>query len=247
MLLRVLAALPPPHGTIPADIVARALKEENVLSFLLTRGFLRLATSAPPTFEATGFGSLAASLYVPPSQALAVRDAIHGDAPVTIDNLLDLGVSLLNEREATRGAAVAMLEAWVGELPPEEVVARAGKSLGDLGAASANVSRSLEIAASFADFFGKPSAAHEARILALRVKHGVKEDCVDLAARVPGVGRVRARQLVNAGFATPGDIAGVKLFVLVQRTGIPPKVMEEIQTQCRAITATTADETGRSK
>ncbi len=240
-LLHLLASLPTAQMTIPADIVARALKEDNVLSFLITRGFLRLVSHSPPAFEATGFGSLTASLYVPPSQALVVRDAIHGEAPVTVENLLHLGVDLLGEREEMRGATVAMLEAWVEEMPPEELVARAGKSLGDLGAASANVSRSLEIAASYADFFARPSASHEARILALRVRHGVKEDLVDLAARIPGVGRVRARLLVNAGFTTPADIAGTEVGVLVQVTGIPTTIMAEIHAQCKIITENSSE------
>ncbi len=237
-LLRLLVALPPAQATIPSDIVGRSLKEDNVLSFLLTRGFIRVVPGSPQTFEVTGFGSLTASLYVPPTQALLVRNAVHGDAPVTVENLLRLGTDLMNEREETKGATVSMLEAWVDELPPEEVVAKAGKSLGDLGAASANVSRSLEIAASFADFFAKPSAAHEARVLAIRVRHGVKEDLIDLAARVPGVGRVRARLLVNAGHATPADIASTEVGILMQQTGISPKIMTEIHTQCKAIIAT---------
>ncbi len=234
-LLRMLVALPPAQTTIPADIIVRSLKEDNVLSFLITRGFIRSVPGAPPALEATGFGSLTASLYVPPSQALLVRNAIHGDAPVTVENLFRLGSDLMNEREETKAATVGMLEAWVEELPPEEVVTRAGKSLGDLGAATANVSRSLEIAASFADFFAIPSAAHEARVLAIRVRHGVKEDLIDLAARVPGVGRVRARSLVNAGYSTPTDIASTEVGILVQRTGISLKVMAEIHAQCKTI------------
>ncbi len=234
-LLRKLMVLPPLQTAIPTDIVVRSLKEDNVLSFLITRGFIRIVPGTPPAFEATGFGSLTTSLYVLPSQAILVRNAVHGDEPVTVENLLRLGTELMNEREEARGATVAMLEAWVEELPPEEVVARAGKSLGDLGAASANVSRSLEIAASFADFFAKPSAAHEARVLAIRVRHGVKEDLVDLAARVPGVGRVRARLLVNAGYGTPTAIASTELSILVQQTGISLRIMEEIYAQCKNI------------
>ncbi len=235
VLLHTLMTLPPAQTAIPADIVARSLKEDNVLSFLVTRGFIRIVSNAPPVFEATGFGSLAASLYVPPSQALLIRNAIHGDAPVTVEHLLRLGADLLGEREETRSATVMMLEAWVDELPPEAVVARAGKSLGDLGAASANVSRSLEIAASFADFFARPSAAHEARVLAIRVRHGVKEDLIDLAARIPGVGRVRARLLVNAGFINPREIASAEIGAIVQATGIALKVITEIHTKCKDI------------
>jgi len=132
-------------------------------------------------------------------------------------------------------ANLALVEAWIGEAPTDEIVAKLHTSLGDVNAITTAVARNLGIAASFAEFFNRPSVTHEMQILSLRVRHGVKEDVLDLAARVPGVGRVRARSFARAGFFSPKSIAEAGVEELTLKTGMFPGVLEPIQAACLGI------------
>ncbi|OLS15945.1 MAG: ski2-type helicase [Promethearchaeota archaeon CR_4] len=214
----------------------------SVISFLLTRGFVRRvilpSAQTPLMLEITRLGALTARLYVPPLKVLFILDALSQDSAVSSSSLLKLGCTLLYGQETRGESSLSMLEQWIEEVPVEDVVRRAGKSLGDLAVVNLEVSRYLKIVARFADYLGQYGITELACTLALRVLHGVKEELLNLVTRVPGVGRLRGRLLVNAGYATPGQIACESLPSLATETGISPIILTEIQTQCSLIAAT---------
>ncbi|NJE46821.1 ATP-dependent DNA helicase [Thermococcus sp. GR7] len=63
------------------------------------------------------------------------------------------------------------------------------------------------------------------RDLHLRLKHGVREELLELV-RLPNIGRKRARALYNAGFRTTEDIMKAKVSELLAVEGIGLKVVE---------------------
>ncbi|NJE05234.1 ATP-dependent DNA helicase [Thermococcus sp. M36] len=63
------------------------------------------------------------------------------------------------------------------------------------------------------------------RDLHLRLKHGVREELLELV-RLPNIGRKRARALYNAGFRTADDIMRAKVRDLLEVEGIGMKVVE---------------------
>ncbi|ACJ16833.1 DNA helicase [Thermococcus onnurineus NA1] len=63
------------------------------------------------------------------------------------------------------------------------------------------------------------------RDLHLRLKHGVREELLELV-RLPNIGRKRARALYNAGFRTTEDIMRAKVSELLAVEGIGLKVVE---------------------
>ena len=211
----------------------------SVISFLLVQGFIRRVVrpslNAPLAFEVTRLGSLATRLYVPPSKALLILDVLSKNTPVTPSHLLHLGCDLLNEEEAHGERNILMLERWIAEVPVEDVINNVGKSLGDLAVLNLEVSRYLKIVALFAEYLARPEISKLAHILALRVLHGVKEELLDLATQVPGVGRLRGRLLVNAGYSTPEQIARETLPLIAKKTGISLKILTEIKAQCALI------------
>lgn len=213
----------------------------GVISFLLSRGFIRRVlrpfSNVPLAFEVTRLGSLTTRLYVPPSKALLILDVLLKSSPVTVSTLLYLGCDLLSGQDSHGESNALMLERWIAEVPVEEVVNRAGKSLGDLAVLNLEVSRYLRIVSRFAEFLTHPEIALLARTLALRVLHGVKEELLGLVKQVPGVGRLRGRLLVNAGVTSPGGIMRESLASLAEKTGISPRILAEIKTQCSLIVA----------
>ncbi|HTW55827.1 MAG TPA: DEAD/DEAH box helicase [Thermoplasmata archaeon] len=106
---------------------------------------------------------------------------------------LDLDGFLATLKTAT------VLETWIAETPIVEITARHNIEAGDLRGRVEDADWLLFCA-------GRLAMTYQRRLgraiddLALRVRYGVKEELLDLV-RLRGVGRVRARQLYQAGFA----------------------------------------------
>ncbi len=227
--------LQPSNPPIPPDLPLRTI------SFLLTRGFVRRvikpAANVPLVLEVTRLGALTARLYISPSKALLILDVLSQASPITGSSLLRLGCALLHGQESRGESSLSMLEQWIEEVPVEDVVHRAGKSIGDLAVVNLEVSRYLKIIARFAEYLSHPKASELARTLALRVLHGVKEELLGIVTQVPGVGRSRGRLLVNAGYTTPDKIVRGSLAALARETKIALSILTEIKRQCSLIAA----------
>ncbi|MGP8077913.1 MAG: DEAD/DEAH box helicase [Thermoplasmata archaeon] len=105
---------------------------------------------------------------------------------------LDLDGFLATLKTAT------VLEAWIAETPIVEITERHGIGAGDLR-------NRVEDADWLLFALGRLATAFQRRLgrpiddLSLRVRYGVKEELLDLV-RLRGIGRVRARMLLTAGF-----------------------------------------------
>ncbi|MFY9716401.1 MAG: DEAD/DEAH box helicase [Thermoplasmata archaeon] len=106
---------------------------------------------------------------------------------------LDLDGFLATMKTAT------VLEAWIAETPIIEITERHGIGAGDLR-------NRVEDADWLLFALGRLATVFQRRLgraiddLSLRVRYGVKEELLDLV-RLRGIGRVRARMLLAAGFA----------------------------------------------
>ncbi len=72
------------------------------------------------------------------------------------------------------------------------------------------------------------------RFLHARVKHGIREELLDLV-RLPGVGRRRARALYNSGFRSVEEVAEAKISDLLEVEGIGLRMAEKILEEARKI------------
>ncbi|MDR9430447.1 MAG: ATP-dependent DNA helicase [Natronomonas sp.] len=97
-----------------------------------------------------------------------------------------------------------MLEDWASEIDESEIAERYGVGPGDIRGKVDTAEWLLGAAESLASELGLDSvrAIAEART---RVKHGVREELIDLAG-VRGVGRKRARRLHDAGIETRAEL-----------------------------------------
>jgi helicase len=127
--------------------------------------------------------------------------------------------------EAERGAAesllaelkaATLLHAWIEETAEEVLVDRFGVGPGDIRALVRVAEWLLYAAGEIARVFLLEEAKNNLARLRERVSKGVREELLPLVA-LRGIGRVRARNLFNAGYrtlarlrdATPAELAGV--------------------------------------
>ncbi|PSP15806.1 ski2-like helicase [Halobacteriales archaeon QH_10_67_13] len=103
-----------------------------------------------------------------------------------------------------------MLEDWAGETDEDEIAERYGVGPGDIRGKVEAAGWLLGAAESLASEVGAdPAVRQGVRRARRRVKHGVREELLELA-EVRGVGRVRARRLYEAGIETPAELREVE-------------------------------------
>lgn len=135
-------------------------------------------------------------------EALALAD--EGDIPSPPS---DLGLELVGWDAWLRAYKIArILHAWISEVEEDVIVETYGIGVGDLMNIVDTATWLTHAAARVCRVLGLERHASRLEILAVRVEHGVKEDAVDLV-KVRGVGRARARVLINAGIRSVEDLA----------------------------------------
>lgn len=104
-----------------------------------------------------------------------------------------------------RYKTAALFSAWINELSEEEILEQYNVAPGILN-------QKLQIAewlgysaAELCDIAGLKASEKEMRKLEMRIKHGVKEELIPLVS-IHGIGRVRARKLISAGFRKPSEV-----------------------------------------
>uniref|UniRef100_A0A7C1E3H4 ATP-dependent DNA helicase Hel308 n=1 Tax=Fervidicoccus fontis TaxID=683846 RepID=A0A7C1E3H4_9CREN len=137
-------------------------------------------------------------------QLESLLDVYYNEIPGTMD---DAYIPSWEEYLSRLKTALFLYD-WINEKPEQEIVEKYDLGPGDI--------RSLaETAECIAHGLKKVSlmlegidsyVAQKLETIEIRLRYGVKEDIIELLA-IPGVGRVRARRLYQAGFRTIEDIA----------------------------------------
>lgn len=98
-----------------------------------------------------------------------------------------------------------MLQAWLEEAREDDIHAQFGVGAGDIRRASDTAEWLLYAAHELASLFKVKPALAPLRKLHQRVRHGVKEELLELV-QLRGIGRVRGRSLFRAGYRKLADI-----------------------------------------
>lgn len=122
-----------------------------------------------------------------------------------------------------------LLEDWMAEKHLEELEERYAIGPGDLRSRTDNASWILHALRELARAF-RPAWQQPVTDLLLRLEHGVREDLLPLI-RLRGIGRVRARTLVQAGIPDPVALRGVPLARLATLPGFGPRLAMELLKQ----------------
>jgi helicase len=115
------------------------------------------------------------------------------------------------EELSSRGSINALLRAlvlraWITEESENQIYLRYNAAPGDLHVLAEAASWIARAAGQLALVTGRDGLYRRLEELSKRLESGVRPELLPLAA-IPGVGRVRARVLYNAGLRRPEDIA----------------------------------------
>ncbi len=119
-----------------------------------------------------------------------------------------------------------MLSDWINELDMDTLLKRYDVGPGDVRA-YAETAAWLAYAAAELSRLEKPDKYPDLSNLHLRVKHGVKEELLELV-KVPGIGRVRARRLYDAGIRGVEDLRRADPVRILSIASIGPETLKRI-------------------
>ncbi len=137
------------------------------------------------------------------------------------------------ETMSTVKTAVALSD-WADEVPEDTLMQRYDLAPGDLKTYSDLFDWLGRAAARLADYLGLEHHARGFETARLRVMYGVREELLELV-QLPGVGRIRARALYNAGFRTLDDVASARVRDLVAVRGIGDSLARSIIGEARRL------------
>ena len=119
---------------------------------------------------------------------------------------------------------------WIIETPEDDIVGHFGIGPGDLRTVTELSDWLLYAASETAKLFKIQEMVKTLSQLRVRVQHGVKEELLELVS-LRGIGRVRARNLYNAGFRTLKEINGATLEELSKVPALGKAIAENIKRQ----------------
>lgn len=208
---------------------------EDVVWFLEENGFLEQDGGR---LAATLFGKRTSDLYIDPLSALRMRSALESDAEAPTvfgalhvlagcPNLYPLYLRqsddwvqalyyerfpelLVHERDADDDLSytktASLLWDWIEEKPPQDVETKYQIGPGDVRMRVDSGKWMLHAFRELARAL-RPDWQTALSDLGLRLEHGIREDALPMI-RLKGIGRIRARNLIRAGFKRPADLKG---------------------------------------
>ncbi len=120
-----------------------------------------------------------------------------------------------------------ILYAWISEVEEDSIVETYGIGVGDLASIVDTATWLTHAAARVCSVAGLEKHARKLEVLAKRVEHGVKEDAVELV-EVKGVGRARARVLINAGIRSVEQLARASIASIARLPLFGEKIARQV-------------------
>jgi helicase len=120
------------------------------------------------------------------------------------------------------------LREWIRETSEDAILEKHSVQPGDLHAAAYTGEWLLHASSRLARLLGNNRAADDLSVLSERMRYGIKAELLDLVS-LEGIGRVRARNLFDAGYKTLKDLDLASLGDLERIPAIGPRVAENIK------------------
>jgi len=123
-----------------------------------------------------------------------------------------------------------LLEDWINEVREDIIVERYDVGPGDIYSLTQTAEWVAYSLSQVAEVAGFPEHSANLSILSKRIKHGVREELLELVS-LRGIGRVRARSLFNHGFKSLYDLVTASERDLARVPGIGPSLARAIKAQ----------------
>jgi helicase len=227
-----------------------AEKAASALQYLEAAKFI---TRAENGWRPTRLGRRVADMYIDPLTAriiLSKLDEVEGADPSKREDLALLTICATPDVESPPNiqpaldwfreydydpqtlAKATVLKAWINEMGDSSIADRFGAAPGDIYVLCESASWVSQSASELATLVGKKKSASFFLVLSDRIRHGVKEELLPLTA-MPGIGRVRARALFNAGIRRVEDLrnASVEQLAKIPHIGVETanRILEKVR------------------
>jgi len=123
---------------------------------------------------------------------------------------------------------LSVLREWINETPERNIYDGFNIEPGDFAALRERAEWLSYAASQLCLTLGRKSLFKAYENLTLRIKHGVKNELLELVS-IPGVGRVRGRSLWNHGLRTIEDVKNASIDELARVPGIGRKLADKIK------------------
>jgi len=127
-----------------------------------------------------------------------------------------------------------LLEDWINEVREEVLVERYDVGPGDIYSLTQTAEWIAYSLSQVAEVAGFPEHSARLSVLSKRIKHGVKEELLELVS-LRGIGRARARSLFNHGFRSLYDLVAASEQDLARVPGIGPTLAKAIKAQLQGL------------
>ncbi len=194
---------------------------DRSLEFLVDNGFVK----GNGNFSATQFGRYTSDLYIDPESALTLKryfDQKHSTDLALYYISLCGEMFPFNYREDGHGyefledigmpdgdidaaKTACVLRDWISEVSTNGLYEKYGIAPGDMQSRVSNADWISYSLARLSALF-KPEIRRDLGILNVRIREGIKPEIMELTM-IPGIGRVRARRLYDAGLKSIAEIA----------------------------------------
>ncbi|MEM2874858.1 MAG: ATP-dependent DNA helicase [Candidatus Hadarchaeales archaeon] len=209
------------------------------LSGVVLRDGLRTAAGERPS----DMGLLHLICHTPDMSPLYLRESEYSDMELAYLNLADQLLTPIPDprREPDKFESflaelktAQMIRMWIEEVREEAIHEQFGVGAGDVRRIAETAEWLLYAAHELASLFRCRGALAPLRNLRERVRHGVKEELLELVS-LRGIGRVRGRSLYRAGYRSLKDIARASEEDLARVPYIGPEIARSIKRQASGV------------
>lgn len=185
-------------------------------------------------FKCSTFGKAVISLYIKPKTALYIKNSLSRLEDLSEENIVELAVKakMVEDGEKISAGkvkgAVGALMSWMGERRESEICDAWKIDPGDFHLLKERATWIMHCIKVLSNILGYRETSEIAEELEERLEHGVKKELLPiLRLKIPGIGRVRARTLFNAGFKSPEDFKKATVDVLKKLPGIGDEIAKK--------------------
>lgn len=219
-----------------SDIIIQSLDEYSVLNDLLQIGLIE---DRGLSFHCTNLGSLVKTNLIAPSllvnlqQQKPVKSKQLHEEPI-----LSMITTVLQQNQEFANAygnsivdnLLAILSAWIHEIPVENIAANFEVYPGDLYNTIRQTIITLRVFEQISALSNNEAIITQCRLLENRLDHGVEVELLPLfKSPVPQLTRNLARRLFEIGIQTQDTLKTIDPLVIRKKIGIDPSVITEIK------------------
>ena len=186
-------------------------------------------------FKCSTFGKAAISLYIKPKTALYIKNSLPQLEDLSEENIVELAVKakMIEDGEKISAGkvkgAVGALMSWIEERRESEICDAWKIDPGDFHLLRERTTWIMHCTKVLSNILGYREISEIAGELEERLEHGVKRELLPiLRLKIPGIGRVRIRNLYNAGFKSPEDLRKANITILKKLPGIGDELAKKI-------------------